>query len=139
MTFFFTILFWPYLWENPLNIVLSLKSMSNYDWKGLVFFENTYYSAKFLPWYYLPKTILITTPLIHILLFIVGGFFIIKFLVKNLINLENNNNIWKTSEELFCVYSLVIVFTTIIIIIELSSTLYGGWRQGFSFIHLLCL
>ena len=131
MTFFFTVLFWPYLWENPLNIVLSLKSMSNYDWKGLVFFENTYYSAKFLPWYYLPKIIIITTPLIHILLFIVGSFFIIKILVKNLINLENSNNIWKTSEELFCVYSLVIVFTTIIIIIELSSTLYGGWRQVF--------
>ena len=131
MTFLFTILFWPYLWENPLNIVLSLTSMSNYDWKGLVFFENTYYSAKYLPWYYLPKTILITTPLLHILLFIIGSFFIIKFLIKNIINLENNNNIWKSSEELFCVYSLTIVFLTIVIIIELSSTLYGGWRQVF--------
>ena len=61
-TILFTIIFWPYLWENPSNLINSFKSMSDYEWKGLVFFESKYYSAQYLPWYYLPKTILITTP-----------------------------------------------------------------------------
>ena len=129
-TILFTIIFWPYLWENPSNLISSFKSMSDYEWKGLVFFESKYYSAQYLPWYYLPKTILITTPILYILLFIIGSFLIFKFLLSNLINLKDSSkNIWENKEELFCFYSLIIVFFTIVLIIELNSTLYNGWRQ----------
>ena len=104
--------------------------MGDYDWKGLVFFEAIYYSGRYLPWYYLPKIIFITTPILYILLFILGSILIFKFLLSNLINLKDNSkNIWNNKEELFCIYSIIIVYFTIGIIIELNSTLYNGWRQ----------
>ena len=126
---FFTILFWPYLWENPTNILAAFSSMKNYSWNGVVFFESTYYSGKYLPWYYLPKTILITTPIFYIVLFFIGSFYIFKTLFKNLLTLKNERNIWHNNEDLFCFYSLLVVYLTIGIIVELKSTLYGGWRQ----------
>ena len=129
-TFLLTIIFWPYLWENPFNLVTSFKSMGDYDWKGLVFFEATYYSGRYLPWYYLPKIIFITTPILYISLFVLGSILIFKFLLSNLINLKDNSkNVWNNKEELFCIYSIIIVYFTIGIIIELNSTLYNGWRQ----------
>ena len=130
LTFFFTVLFWPFLWENPLNIILAFKNMSNYDWTGSVFFESKYYSGKFLPWYYLPKIIIITTPLLYVILFFTGMYFGLTRLVKNLININNNKkNIWDNYEQFFLFYSITIIFITIVTVIELKSTLYGGWRQ----------
>ena len=131
-TFILTIIFWPYLWENPLNLFISFKSMGDYDWKGLVFFESEYYSGQYLPWYYLPKMILITSPILYILLFAIGSILIFKILLSNLINLQDSSrNIWDNKEELFCTYSIIIVYFTVGIIIELNSTLYNGWRQVF--------
>ena len=129
-TVLLTVVFWPYLWENPLNLINAFKSMGNYDWKGLVFFQSEYYSGQYLPWYYLPKIILITTPILFIFLFIIGSILIFRFLLTNLINLKDSSrNIWGNKEELFCAYSIIIVYFTIGIIIELNSTLYNGWRQ----------
>ena len=103
--------------------------MKNYSWNGVVFFESTYYSGKYLPWYYLPKTILITSPILYLALLFIGSFYIFKTLVKNLLTLKNERNIWHNNEDLFCFYSLLVVYLTIGIIVELKSTLYGGWRQ----------
>ena len=128
LTIGLTILFWPFLWENPLNILLSIKSMSSYALDGLVYFEDNYYPGKFLPWYYLPKIIIITSPLLYLILFIYGFLIITKNLYKNLLNLKNNN-LWNNFEELYCFYSIIIIFSTIIIITELNSTIYNGWRQ----------
>ena len=107
LTIGLTILFWPFLWENPLNILLSIKSMSSYAWDGLVYFEDTYYPGKFLPWYYLPKIIIITSPLLYLILFIYGILIITKNLSKNLLNLKNNN-LWNNFEELYCFYSIIL-------------------------------
>ncbi len=126
-----TIIFWPFLWDNPFNILDSFSSMSKYDWKGSVYFNGNYYSGKYLPWYYLPMTILITTPILYIVLFIFGFFYITKQSLKNLLNIEKAQNLWSNKEELFCLYSMSIVLLTITLIIELNSTLYNGWRQVF--------
>ena len=128
----FTIIFWPFLWEDPSRIIDSFTSMSNYDYRGEVFFNGKYFVAKYIPWYYLPITILITTPISYIVIFFVGSFFILKKSYINLINLDiRGGNIWKNNLDLFTIYSTVIVYFTIIVIIELNSTLYNGWRQVF--------
>lgn len=127
---FFTIIFWPYLWEEPLKIFEVLESMSKFRFIGEVFFNGEYFVAKYMPWYYLPVTIFITTPIFQIILFFIGSFIIIKSLSKNLFKLENSKeNIWKNEIELFLFYSLLIIFLTIFLIIELSATVYTGWRQ----------
>ena len=127
---FFTIILWPYLWEDPLKIFGILESMSKFRFVGEVFFNGEYYVAKYMPWYYLPMTILITTPIFQIILFFIGSFFIIKNLSKNLLKLENSKeNMWKNEIELFLFYSLLVIFLTIFFIIEMNATVYTGWRQ----------
>ena len=130
LTFFFTFLFWPYLWDNPANLINSLKSMSKFRFLGEVFFNGEYYIAKYMPWYYIPVNVLITTPLFVIVLFLIGSIVISKKLLLKLISLENDKeNIWSNNLELFLFYSLMIIFLTIILIIELNATVYTGWRQ----------
>ena len=127
---FFTILFWPYLWNDPLNFFEVLKSMSKFRFVGEVFFNSEYFVAKYMPWYYLPITILTTTPIFQILLFFIGFFIIANTLCRNLLSLENSNkNIWNNELELFLFYSILIIFLTIFFVIELNATVYGGWRQ----------
>ena len=127
---FFTILFWPYLWDDPSRIFEILKSMSKFRWIGEVFFNGEYYIAKYMPWYYLPITIIITTPFLQIALFIIGFLISIKILFKNFITInDSKKNIWTNEIELFSLYSLLIIFLPIFFIIELSATVYTGWRQ----------
>jgi hypothetical protein len=83
-----------------------------------------------MPWTYIPITILITTPIYQILIFIIGFFFISKTLLNNFFNLNNSKeNIWKNKIELFLLYSLIIIFLTIILFMELNANVYSGWRQ----------
>ena len=41
-TIFLTILFWPFLWDDPSRIFEVLKSMSKFEWIGEVFFNGKY-------------------------------------------------------------------------------------------------
>ena len=129
-TSFFTILFWPYLWDDPSRIFEILRSMGKFRWIGEVFFNGEYFVGKYMPWYYVPITIIITSPFYQIILFFIGFFISINFLLKNLINLDNSNkNIWSNKTEFFILYSLIIIFLPIFLIIELNATVYNGWRQ----------
>lgn len=131
-TSLFTIIFWPFLWEDPARFVEALKSMGKFRFVGEVFFNGEYFVAKYMPWYYIPAIILITTPIFYIFIFFVGTFLVTKKILTNLINLKHNNeNIWKNELDLFLIYSFIIVFLTIGSIIELSATVYTGWRQIF--------
>ena len=126
----FIIMFWPFLWDDPTRIFDALKAMGKFRFVGEVFFNGEYFVAKYMPWYYIPVTILITTPIFYIFIFFTGAFFISKKKLVNLINLKKNNeNIWKNELELFLIYSFIIIFLTIGSIIELSATVYTGWRQ----------
>ena len=129
-TSIFTFLFWPYLWDDPSRIFEVLGSMSKFRWVGEVFFNGEYHVAKYMPWDYIPTMILTTSPIFLIVIFLVGLFVISKNFLFNLIKLKfNNENIWKNEIELFLFYSLCIIFLTIGLIIELSATIYNGWRQ----------
>ena len=124
------LIFWPYLWENPLRIIDAFKSLGDYEWRGMVYFLGDYHSSKYLPWYYVPINIFITIPFLYIILFLVGSFILIKYFIKNLLEINNLNiNIWKNSSEIFYLYNLIVFFGSIILIIELNSTLYNDWRH----------
>ena len=63
-------LLWPFLWLNPLeNLIYTFKSMSSYNWRGLVFFLGEYHQAKNIPWNYTITLFLVTTPLVIIIFF----------------------------------------------------------------------
>jgi len=128
----FTYIFWPFLWESPLNnLIYTLKSMSTYDWRGLVFFKGNYYQAKNIPWNYSITLFSITTPILYLILFIIGFLLTLKELIINFINIDKqqNSNLWKNSQQLLNITAFLNISIILFFIIEFDSTLYGGWRH----------
>jgi len=62
---FFTLLFWPYLWIDPVgNFIGSITKMANYPYgPGKQLFMGREMLTHDPPWYYLPVWISISTPL----------------------------------------------------------------------------
>jgi len=129
----FTILIWPHLWTDPLaNFLYTFKSMSAYPWRGSVFYFGKYISALNLPWHYPIVWIFISTPILYSILFVVGSIVIISNMTVNFLNLSNSNlsnDIWKNNKERMDLILFLIFFFTIFLVIEIDSTLYGGWRH----------
>lgn len=121
---FFTILFWPFLWDNPIaGMVYALKHMSNYPWYGSVFFMGKILYPYDLPWYYVPIWIFISVPIMYSLLWFFGFIsFVFTLLKKGKALFEPG--IIRTD---FIVFSLFII--PIVSVILFSSTLYNDWRH----------
>ena len=129
----FTIIFWPYLWNNPLsNFLKTLISFSSHPWKGSIFYFGEYISALNLPWHYPIVWILISTPIIYLLLFFLGSVLIFKRLAFRFLKLSTEkefNDMWRGNKERMDIIFFSIFYFTLFLVIELNSTLYGGWRH----------
>ena len=77
-----TILFWPFLWENPINSFIEVfQVMSNFHWGGYNLYFGEYILGSNLPWHYVFVWIAITTPIFYLFLFLIG-FFSISLRIK---------------------------------------------------------
>ncbi len=117
--YFAGLLFWPFalqnVFQNPLE---SLQVMENYKVSIRQIFEGKWIWSTQLPWYYLPKWLLISTP--ETIFFGFGVFLILFFgkLMK------------QDRKQLF--YGLFLLFTLffpIIYVIVIDANLYSGVRQ----------
>lgn len=119
--FFLSTLLWPYALQDPFrNIIESYKVMANYPATFRQLFEGQVEWSDHMPWYYLPKSMVITIPLL-----VSGGF--LAFLALS----------WRTIQEKNWLYYAFILFTIIfpvIFVIIRDSNLYSSWRQ-FLFIY----
>lgn len=126
-TFSFIYIFWPFLWDDPLNRFYdALRVFDRYPWGGQNFYLGNYvYSdLRELPWHYLPLWMLITTPVIYTILFSLGlveFFLILKKHKANILNL-NKLNFFK-----LIIFSFF--FGPILAVIIIKSSMYDGWRQ----------
>ena len=131
----FTIIFWPFLWENPLeNFLTAIEKMSSYPMRLSVFYFGEYISSVNLPWHYSLTWIFITTPIIYLILFIIGSLLIVFQLFKRFLELSNkegSRDPWKSNNERMDIILFIIFYFTLFLIIEMNSTLYGGWRHLF--------
>lgn len=112
-------IFWPFVLISPLqNGIASIELMSNFHWTADVLFNGQFIAANELPSTYLPTWLLIGSPIITILLFILGLFvFIMKILKKN----------FTESYKITIFIGLLISYLSIIIIKK--ATLYDSYRQ----------
>ena len=121
---FFTYLLWPYLWSDPINnFIFSLKSFSNYGWDGSTLYLGDYVKANNLPWHYPFVWIVVSSPIIYSLLFLVGSYKIFSIFFTNL------DSLWKNLYEKMDLFILAFFFGPIFAVIILNSTLYNGWRH----------
>ena len=114
--FFLGILLWPYALQNPVkNVLQSYHFMAHFPGTFRQIFEGKNEWSDFMPWYYIPKSMGITIPLIVL----AGSTFFLIFIRR------------AVRSEKFLIY-LIIVFTILfpmIFVIIQRSNLYSSWRQ----------
>lgn len=143
----FIIIFWPYLWSNPLiNFLAAFQTLSNFDVNVYNYYFGEYISAKNLPWHYPFVWIFITTPLLYVFLFFIGFVFLLTRIIRRLVNFEDDNkykDVWRGKNEFFDLVIIVTFLAPLFYIIVFNSTLYDGWRHIFfiypSFIYISLL
>jgi hypothetical protein len=130
---FLIILFWPYLWGDPVgNFIEAFAHLSKHTFYGYNFYLAEYISVQNVPWHYPIVWIFITTPIFYLVLFVIGFVFIVYRLIKRLIKIEENNSykdLWRGKRELQDLIFFSTFLIPIFIIIILNSTLYDGWRH----------
>ena len=126
-TFVFMIVFWPLLWENTFqNLAMAFGNMSQFDWGGDVLMNGHFYSAKKIPWYYGIFWISLTTPLLFLLIFILGLIKTFKSVV-----VESWRELLGQTDILIRLAFVAFWLAPLVAVIVFGSTLYDGWRQLF--------
>jgi len=123
LTMFFLVLFWPALWENPI-----LSFINAYRWNSkvgspnfVVWYFGEYIKAAEIQWHYIPVWIIITTPILYTVTFLIClGVTIVDLVKKPLVFYENNR------EDLIFILSF---FIPIVSVISFNAVVYDGWRH----------
>ena len=119
--YFLGLLTWPYALQNPLlNPWTSYQVMTHFPTTLRQIFEGNFEWSDFLPWYYLPKYMAITIPLI-----------VFAGIIAFFLNIRKNY----TSGQKMQLWLLgfTILFPIVFVIIK-QSNLYGSWRH-FLFVY----
>jgi len=132
LTPFFIFLFWPYLWDHPLdNLLYSLKQWSDQSLNIYTYYLGQYTFTTIPPWHYHLVWIFISTPLLYIILFVVGFVFILQRTVKRLLKIKKNDSytdLWRGNKELQDLIFFLTFLIPIIFAIDSKSISYDGWR-----------
>jgi hypothetical protein len=122
----FTIMWWPWLWPDPIgNFVYAFSSFAQYSaWKGVVLYMGEVFEPTNLPWHYTPVWILVTTPLLYSF-FALGGLFLwIAGVVRKKIDLRKFTDRIDLAVVTWFILPMIMVAV-------LHSILYSGWRHMF--------
>ena len=109
-------LLWPFALQDPVNNVLeSYKVMAHFPSTFRQIFEGKNEWSDFMPWYYLPKSMLITIPVV-----ILSGLLLFIALAKRGIPAGKRLS--------YAMIIFTVVFPVAFVILE-KSNLYSSWRQ----------
>ena len=140
-TIFLTYILWPYLWLEPIENFF--KSFKNIIPSLYIFFEGNYYNNNFLPISYLPIWILISTPVLHLTLFFIGFFFILKRIFQRLLEIKENsitNDLWRGAKEKFDVFITLNFLVLFGLMVLLNIRLFNSWKHlyflNFYFVYI---
>ena len=110
------LLFWPFANEGMIaNPITSFRVMGHFPDIIKEIFEGKQYWSDGLPWYFIPKSMLITIPLGVFAGFI--GFFVPLKDAK------------RESENIFYLFILLGILIPIVFVIVNDSNVYSSWRQ----------
>jgi tetratricopeptide (TPR) repeat protein len=116
-----SILLWPYALNGPVkNVIESYRIMAHFPSTFRQIFEGKVEWSDFMPWYYLPKSVLITIPVI-----VISGVMLFFVFFRFRFNPEKT--------VLFGVLIFSVLFPVVFVVYE-KSNLYSSWRQ-FLFIY----
>ena len=126
--YFAGLVFWPFALQNVfVNPFESLRVMEHYKVSIRQVFDGEWLWSTQLPWYYLPKWLLIATP----------GFLLTGFAVfSGLFFYQLKTNRKQLFTELFLFFTLLFPVVYVIII---EANLYSGYRQMLFVIPVLAI
>jgi hypothetical protein len=120
--YFAGLLLWPYGLTSPLRHTFeSYKVMLHYPDTFRQIFEGEMEWSDYMPWYYLPKFMLITIP-------------VVVFLGLSSFILYINRILRSSGKQLSFLFILISIILPVLFVIVNKSNLYSGWRQ-FLFIY----
>lgn len=133
LTTIFSYIFWPYLWENPIqNFISAIELFSNYSWMSEIPFAGKEVKSNNLPWNYIPTFFIITTPIFISFIILIG----LYLFIFQLINFKKKKNYNVLVQNFFL--SQIFLIPLIFSIIN-KSTLYDGWRHFFFMYPILLI
>lgn len=119
--YFLSILLWPYALQDPIrNPIKAYRIMADFPDTFRQIFEGKAEWSDFMPWYYLPKSMLITIPVV-----VLSGTGLFFVFAKRIFNGKNG--------LIISLLIFTILFPVLFAIIG-KSNLYSSWRQ-FLFIY----
>ncbi len=130
----FLIIFWPLLWENPIQNFLSYFHVLGDYFNSKVLFLGNYYYSNNLPYYYLIFWIYISTPVFHLIFFSSGFVYYTARLIKRFFYIKKvslYNDLWRSNEEKkdFLIFLNLIIF--FIFFTFMNVKLYNSWRMAY--------
>jgi 4-amino-4-deoxy-L-arabinose transferase-like glycosyltransferase len=121
ISWFLSILLWPYALQGPVkNVIESYHIMAHFPSTFRQIFNGRVGWSDYMPWYYLPKSILITIPIT-----VLTGLILFSIFIR-----------LKLDPEKTILYGLVIfsvIFPIVFVVFE-KSNIYSSWRQ-FLFVY----
>ncbi len=116
ISWFLGILLWPYALQSPVrNVIESYRVMAHYPLTFRQIFEGKEQWSDYMPWYFLPKSMIITIPII-----VTTGMVLFFIFIRNRFN---QNKLIKYILILFT------IFFPIAFVIYEKSNIYSSWRQ----------
>jgi tetratricopeptide (TPR) repeat protein len=121
VSYFAAILFWPYAILNPVkNVLESYRVMVHFPDTFRQIFEGKAEYSDFMPWYYLPKSMMITVPLL-----VSSGVILFIVFIKQA---------FRDEKYLYYLFLIFTVIFPVLLVLFSHSNLYSSWRH-FIFIY----
>lgn len=128
LTAILVVTFWPWLWLDPLgNFITAFQNMARFRHINDMIFMGQIVMSNNIPWYYIPIWMGVTTPILYLVLFIVGASITLSALLVNL--LSKFKTLWTNNNQLQDLLFLGLFLAPLLAVIALHSVLYNGWRQ----------
>lgn len=119
-----TILLWPTLWSQPVaNFISAIGAMRKFTWTATVLFMGKEIWSTDLPPYYTAVWILITTPVIYVILSLVG-------VAAALLRVAGKGARWAVTRR-DALLVLVWLFVPLVSLVASGAVLYDTWRHTF--------
>ena len=129
----FLILFWPLLLAVPfLNFSLAFNYFSAIPLRIKMLFDGSYVGTDLLPYNYIFIWVLITTPLLYVIFFLIGYVQMFKRFFLKFLNVREKNfysDLWRGSKEKKDLFILFNITSIIVYFVSFNVSLYTGWRQ----------
>lgn len=141
----FTIIFWPYLWQNPIEgIWTAITTTTKINWDGKVLFCGQFLNATNLPRTYLPVWMIISIPIGFLSLFFMGcatSSFILFAGIRTTIRSRSPFNTLRIcyKKHRYRLLPITVFFAPFILVIISKPIIYDSWRHLFFLYPPMCL